>query len=118
MIRWPVCKVVKCFACHRDYMRLANFQRVRGFDAEWKFLHRPAKYCLPNLTPLWADWNLGADSSNAVAVFILQRNVNVAVCFHFASTTRPVRAYHFCSDGILASVYCVKSTSGPSPSHA
>src|SRR6476620_4931850 len=35
----------------------------------------------------------------------------------FTSTTRPVRAYHFCSDGIL-SVVAVNSTSGPSPSQA
>jgi hypothetical protein len=44
--------------------------------------------------------------------------VNVAVCFHFASTTRPVRAYHFSSDGIRASTMLAKSTSGASPSHA
>src|SRR6266487_4148817 len=29
----------------------------------------------------------------------------------FASTTRPVSAYHFCSEGIRSSVYCVKSAS-------
>jgi len=33
-------------------------------------------------------------------------------------TTRPVSAYHFSSDGILACIMPVKSTSGPSPSHA
>jgi hypothetical protein len=76
----------------RDAMRLANFQRVRGFDAEWKFLRRPAKHCLPNLTPLWAKGNFGANSSNVVSSGIYKRDVNVAVCFHF------------CSDGSLASV--------------
>src|SRR5207249_3115997 len=35
----------------------------------------------------------------------------------FTSIIRPVRAYHFCSDGIL-SVVAVNSTFGPSPSHA
>ncbi|SRR6266498_2655808 len=30
----------------------ANFQRVRGFDAEWKLLRRPSKHRLPNLAPL------------------------------------------------------------------
>ena len=38
MIRWRVCKVVERFACDRDDVRLANFQRVRGLDAEWKLL--------------------------------------------------------------------------------
>jgi len=33
-------------------MRLANFQRVRGLDAEWKLLRCPTECCLPNLTPL------------------------------------------------------------------
>src|SRR5205823_5449478 len=66
----------------RDHMWVTNFERVRGFDAERKLLRRPAKHCLPKLTPLWADWDLGADSSHAVATGILKRNVNVAVCFH------------------------------------
>jgi hypothetical protein len=41
-------------------MRLANFERVRGLDSEWKLLRCPVKHCLPNLTPLWANGNLGA----------------------------------------------------------
>jgi hypothetical protein len=53
-----------------DDMRLANLEPVRGFNAEWKFLRRPAKHCLPNLTPLWANGNLGANRSHAVAVGI------------------------------------------------
>jgi hypothetical protein len=28
-------------------MRFTNFERVRGFDAEWKLLRRPAKHNLP-----------------------------------------------------------------------
>jgi hypothetical protein len=50
--------IIKRFARHRDDMRLANFQRVRGLDAEWKLLRCPTEYCLPNLTPLWANRNL------------------------------------------------------------
>src|SRR5438046_2073644 len=46
--------IIKRFARHRDDMRLANFQRVRGLDAEWKLLRSPTKHRLPNLTPLWA----------------------------------------------------------------
>jgi hypothetical protein len=51
-------------------MRLANFEPVRGLDSEWKLLRCPAKHCLLNLTPLWANGNLGANSSNIVAVGI------------------------------------------------
>ncbi len=40
-------------------MRLANFQRVRSLDTEWKLPRCPTEYCLPNLTPLWANRNLG-----------------------------------------------------------
>jgi hypothetical protein len=82
MIGRRVANIIKRFARHRDYMRLTKFERASGFDAEWKFLRRPAKHCLPNLTPLWADWNLGANRSYVVAVGIYKRNVNVAVCFH------------------------------------
>ena len=44
--------IIKRFARHRDEMRLANFQRERGIDAEWKRLRCPTEYYLPNLTPL------------------------------------------------------------------
>jgi hypothetical protein len=49
---------------------LANFQPVRGFDAEGKSLRRPAKHSLPNLTPLWANGNFGANRSGVVSVGI------------------------------------------------
>ena len=110
--------IIKRFARHRDDMRLANFQRVRGLDAEWKRLRSPTKHGLPNLTPLCANRNLGANRSDVVSGGILKHDVNVAVCFNFASTRRPVRAYHFSSDGIRASTMLAKSTSGASPSHA
>jgi hypothetical protein len=42
-------------------MLLANFERVRGFDVERKLLRRPAKDCLPNLAPLWANGNFRAN---------------------------------------------------------
>ena len=38
MIRWRMANIIKRLARHRDDMRLANFQRVRGLDAEWKLL--------------------------------------------------------------------------------
>src|SRR4029077_18012166 len=75
--------IKKRFARHRDDMRLANFQRVRGLDAEWKLLRCPTEYHLPNLTPPWANRNLGANRSDVVSGSILKRDVNFAVCFHF-----------------------------------
>src|SRR5437899_5475202 len=83
MIGGRMTNIIKRFARHRDDMRLANFQRVRGLDAEWKLLRRPTKHCLPNLTPLRANRNLGANCSDVVSGSILKREVNVAVCFHF-----------------------------------
>src|SRR5207248_4435413 len=71
------------FARHRDDMRFANFQCVRGLDAEWKLLRCPTEYFLPNLTPPWANRNLGANRSDVVSGGILKREVNVAVCFYF-----------------------------------
>ena len=62
MIGRRMANIIKRFAGHRDDMRLAKFQRVRGFDAERKLLRCPTEYCLPNLTPLWANGNLGADT--------------------------------------------------------
>ena len=70
MIGGRVPNIIKRFARHRDYMRLANFQRMRGLDAEWKLLRRPTENSLPNLTPLWANRNFGANRSNVVAVGI------------------------------------------------
>ena len=60
MIDGRVCKIVKRLARHRDYMRLSNFERVRGFDAGWKLLRRPAKHGLSNLAPLRANGNFSA----------------------------------------------------------
>jgi hypothetical protein len=60
MIGGRVCKIVKCFARNRDDMRLANFEPVRGFDTERKFLRRPAENSLPNLASLWVNGNLPA----------------------------------------------------------
>ena len=72
--------IIKRFARHRDDMRLANFQPVRGLDAEWKFLRvQPNTVCrISN----WANRNLGANRSDVVSGGILKRDVNVAVCFH------------------------------------
>jgi diacylglycerol kinase family enzyme len=51
-------------------MFVANFERMGGFDAERKLLCRPGKHNLPNLTPLWANGNLGGNSSHAVVAVI------------------------------------------------
>src|SRR5690242_19116814 len=83
MIGRRMAKIIKRLARHRDDMRLAKFQRVRGLDAERKLLRRPIEYCLPNLTPLRANRNLGANRSDVVPGGIFKREVNVAVCFHF-----------------------------------
>ena len=51
MIGRRMANIIKRFARHRDDMRLANFERVRGLGAEWKLLRCPTEYCLPNLGP-------------------------------------------------------------------
>jgi hypothetical protein len=99
-------------------MRLANFQRVRGLDAEWKLLRCPAEYCLPNLTPFWANRNLGANRSDVVPCGIFKREVNIAVCFHFGVNDAASESIPLSSDSIRASTWRVKSTSAASPSHA
>jgi hypothetical protein len=38
MIGRRMANIIKRFARDRDDTRLANFQRVRGLDAEWKLL--------------------------------------------------------------------------------
>jgi hypothetical protein len=78
MIGRRVANIIKPFAHNCDYMRLAKFERLRGLDAEWKLLRRPTEYCLPSLTPLWANRNLGANSSGVVPVGIYERDMNVA----------------------------------------
>src|SRR6266513_1634909 len=83
MIGRGMANIIKRFARHRDDMRLAHFQCVRGLDAEWKLLRSPTKHRLPNLTPLWANRNLGADRANVVSGGILKHEVNVAVCLDF-----------------------------------
>ena len=75
--------VIISFSRDRDDMLLANFERVRSFYIERKLLRRPAKHCLPNLAPLWANGNFRANRSDVVSGGIYKRDVNVAVCFHF-----------------------------------
>src|SRR5881275_2674441 len=83
MIGRRVPNVIKRFTCNGDDVLLGNFEPVSGLNTEWKFLRRPAEYDLPNLTPLWANRNLGANRSDVVSAGIFKRDVNVAVCFHF-----------------------------------
>ena len=52
MIGGCVANIIKRFTGHRDYVRLANFEIVRGLDAEGKLLRRPGEYSLSNFTPL------------------------------------------------------------------
>jgi hypothetical protein len=52
MIRWRVTNVIKGFSRDCDHVRLANFERVRGFDVEWKPLCRPPENNLPQFAPL------------------------------------------------------------------
>jgi len=68
MIGRRMANIIKRLARHRDDMRLANFQVVRGLDAERKLLRYPTEYCLPNLTPLWA--NRTADLMDNPSLFI------------------------------------------------
>src|SRR6476469_9422796 len=82
MIGRRMANIIKRLARHRDDMRLAKFQGVCGLDAEWKLLRCPTEYCLPNLTPLWANRNLGANRSDGVSGGILKRDVKIAVRFH------------------------------------
>src|SRR5437762_12654199 len=82
MICWRVCDVVECFASNRDDV-LGDCKVVHALDCEWKLLCRPAEHNLPNLTPFWTYGNFGADSSYVVAVGILKRKVNIAICLHF-----------------------------------
>ena len=49
-MRWRMANVIERFACHRDDVRLANFERVCSFDREWKLLPRPAEHNLSNFT--------------------------------------------------------------------
>src|SRR6266550_1333058 len=95
MISWRVADVIISFSRDRDDMLLANFQRVRGLDAERKLLPRPAKDCLPNLTPLWANGNFLANRSGVVSGGIYKRDVNVAVCFHFYVNNTPCECIPF-----------------------
>jgi len=67
------------------------------------FLRCPTEYCLPNLTPLWANRNLGANRSDVVSGGILTRDVNVAVCFHFCVNDAASQSIPLSSDGIRPS---------------
>jgi hypothetical protein len=43
MIGRRVANIIKRFARHRDYIRLTEFERMSGFDVEWKFLRCPTE---------------------------------------------------------------------------
>jgi len=94
MIRWRVGNVVKGFA-HNSDDGLLNCKVMHALDREWKLLLRPAEHNLPNLTPFWANRIFGADSSGVLAVSILKRKVNIAVCFHFCINDAPRKRIPF-----------------------
>src|SRR6266853_1752276 len=85
MIGRRMANIIKRFARDRDDMRLGKFQRVRGLDAEWKLLRCPTEYCLPNLTPLWANRNLGANRSDVASGGIFKRD-DTAIGFEALAT--------------------------------
>jgi len=94
MICWRVRDVVKGFARNGDDV-LGNCEVVHALDREWKLLPRPAEHNLSNLTPFWVNGNFGADSSGVVAIGILKRKVNIAVCFHFCINDAPRKRISF-----------------------
>ncbi len=61
LIGGRVANVIERLARDSDDVRLANFERVCSFDVEGKLLSRPTEYSLPDLAPIWANWNLGAN---------------------------------------------------------
>ena len=69
------------FTCNRDDVLLGNFERVSGLDAEWKLLLCPTEYCLPNVTPPWANRDLGTNRSDIVPGGIWKRDMNVPIGF-------------------------------------
>jgi len=69
MIGRRMANIIKRFARYRDDMRLVKFQGVPGLHAEWKLLCCPTEYCLPNLTPPFANRNLGANRSEVGGTF-------------------------------------------------
>jgi hypothetical protein len=75
MIGGRVCKIVKRFACNRDDMPLANFEPVRGFNAKWKLLRRPAEHCLSNFTPLHRNGRRSGAASGQAPSGSLAREV-------------------------------------------
>src|SRR5882724_3348432 len=95
MIRWGMSNIIERFAGDRDYMRLAKFELFGRFQSEREALRCPSKHRLPNLTPLWANGNLSADSSHSSTVGIFKRNVNVTVCFHFCVNDAPCQSVPF-----------------------
>src|SRR4029077_13112683 len=111
MICWRVCDVVECFARNSDD-GLRNCKVMHALDREWELLLRQAEHNLPNLTPLWPTRNFGADSSGVLAVSILKRKVNIAVCFHFCINDAPRKRIPFFL-GLAASICTHRSHSSP-----
>ena len=78
--------------------RLKHLQFSTGSDAKRKLNVRPTKYDFAKFTPLRFCRDLNHSRAGFVASHILRGDVKIAVLFCSQSTTRPVTAYHFCSD--------------------
>jgi len=53
------------------------------------------QFAVPNLARLWANGNFGTDRSDAIAIGILKRNMNIAVCFDFCVNNAPTERVPF-----------------------
>src|SRR5262249_12473619 len=106
MICWRVCDVVEGFARNSDDV-LSNRKVVHALDREWKLLRRPLEHNLSNLTPFWANWDFGTDSSGVFAVGVLKRKVNIAVCFHFCVNDAARKRIPFFTKSVRAKLNAV-----------
>src|SRR5256886_9734353 len=98
MIGRRMANIIKRLARYRDDMRLAHFQRVRRLDAEWKFLRCPTEYCLPNLTPPWAQRRVRRDvsklRSSQIALGIPRQQEPLATPVDLEILALPHKGFH------------------------
>src|SRR5205823_9880691 len=82
-IRRRVTDIEERFACDRDYVRLAYFERLGLLETERKALRRPSENSLPKFAPRGADGNFGINTSRFLAFGIFEHESNVTICFDF-----------------------------------
>jgi hypothetical protein len=78
-----VTNIEKGLTCDRDYMRLAQFERLGSLETERKALRRPTENSLPKLTPWGADGNFGINTSRFLTFGIFEHKCNVAIFLNF-----------------------------------